>query len=96
MKSYFIVCIVLLLFISYNQTQKIKITNNIDNSIEITDNTYKSIYDAIFFEKSIKSSDSPVYHNTDDCDPKCINGVCSDGNCFCKLMWSGLDCGIGK
>ena len=33
--------------------------------------------------------------NTDDCDPKCINGVCSNGNCFCKFLFSGLDCGVG-
>ena len=48
----------------------------------------------VFLQK--KSLDYILYRSSDDCDPRCINGVCSDGNCFCKLMWQGLDCSQSK
>jgi hypothetical protein len=30
----------------------------------------------------------------DDCDPPCINGACSDGDCACLLGYMGINCSI--
>jgi len=27
-----------------------------------------------------------------ECDPRCINGVCKTGDCYCDFPYEGLDC----
>ncbi len=30
----------------------------------------------------------------EDCDPPCINGACSDTECYCQQGYMGKDCSI--
>jgi hypothetical protein len=43
-----------------------------------------------------KSTNVEKATGTDDCDPSCVNGVCQDTICYCRIGWMGINCSIGK
>ena len=30
----------------------------------------------------------------EDCDPRCVHGICRESLCFCKIGWMGINCSI--
>lgn len=43
-------------------------------------------------EKSLTSK----FTTTEECDPPCINGLCSNGECYCQGGYMGINCSISK
>ena len=35
-----------------------------------------------------------MFKTTEDCDPPCVYGLCSEAKCFCKMGYMGTNCSI--
>jgi len=67
-----------------------------NNKLKVSFRIRKKEYikkDSSFIEKSTNVEKAT---GTDDCDPSCVNGVCQDTICYCRIGWMGINCSIGK
>jgi hypothetical protein len=44
----------------------------------------------------IEKSSKAQFKATDDCDPPCVYGLCSDSDCLCQIGYMGINCSISK